>query len=85
MFGAYPLLPNRLVYPELYPKECIYSTGTQLVKKLKQICSRPKQFRLSRQTKSSDKFLSELIDTKNYFDKFKWDVLKKDFISIFEL
>ncbi|RNA32572.1 glycosyltransferase-like domain-containing 1-like [Brachionus plicatilis] len=85
MFGAYPILPNRLVYPELYPKECLYSTETQLVKKLKQICSRPKQFRLSRQNKSSEKFLSEIIDTRNYFDKFKWDVLKKDFISIFEL
>ncbi|CAF0715869.1 unnamed protein product [Brachionus calyciflorus] len=86
LFGAYPILPNRLVYPELYPKECLYSTEAQLVKKLKQICSRPKQFRLIRQAKSSDKSLSEIIiDMKNNFDKFKWDFLKKDFVSIFEL
>ena len=48
LFGVYPLVPNRLVYPELYPSDCLYTTQPQLVKRLKYICTRPKLFRLSR-------------------------------------
>lgn len=31
--GALPLAPNRLSYPELLPRDCIYNTRTQLVKR----------------------------------------------------
>ena len=42
MLEAVALVPNRLVYPEIYPKDpCIYSTDNQLFKKLKSFCSRP--------------------------------------------
>ena len=40
--GCLPLVPNRLVYPELYPKNpCLYNTDQQLFKKLKMYCQKP--------------------------------------------
>ncbi|XP_003742354.1 glycosyltransferase-like domain-containing protein 1 [Galendromus occidentalis] len=39
--GAYPLVPNRLSYPELLPQQCLYSTRAQLVKRLKEFCRKP--------------------------------------------
>ena len=38
---CFPLCPNRLAYPEIYPKECLYNTTSQLVKVLKQLCKAP--------------------------------------------
>ncbi len=31
--GAIPLVPNRLVYPEIYPQECLYESEAELVEK----------------------------------------------------
>ena len=39
--GCYPICPNRLSYPEIYPKECLYNTVPQLTKQLKQLCKNP--------------------------------------------
>ena len=69
LLGVYPILPNRLVYPELYPKECLYSTEAQLIKKLKYFCSRPKMFRMARQknAKSFIETTSLLVNESKHF------------------
>ena len=36
--GAYPLVPNRLVYPELYPSEFLYEDQAMLVRRLGELC-----------------------------------------------
>uniref|UniRef100_A0A182XCK6 tRNA-queuosine alpha-mannosyltransferase n=1 Tax=Anopheles quadriannulatus TaxID=34691 RepID=A0A182XCK6_ANOQN len=36
--GCVPLVPNRLVYPELYPKDKLFNTTAQLVKQLYNWC-----------------------------------------------
>ncbi|KAH8269621.1 hypothetical protein KR018_010534 [Drosophila ironensis] len=58
--GCYPLAPNRLVYPEIYPKENLYNTTNALVKKLANWCRHPMAFRRIR-----DKFIKEFP-----FDRF---------------
>jgi len=39
--GCYPIAPNNLVYPEIYPQECLYNTEQQLFKKLSKMCANP--------------------------------------------
>ena len=38
MAGAYPLVPNRLVYPEMYPAEFLYEDDSTLCKRLLSLC-----------------------------------------------
>jgi len=40
--GCYPLVPNRLAYPELFPEACVYRTDQQLFKRLRDFCRKPR-------------------------------------------
>ncbi|XP_076439714.1 tRNA-queuosine alpha-mannosyltransferase-like [Babylonia areolata] len=65
--GCYPLCPKALVYPELYPEECLYSTSNQLYKRLRSFCQRP---HLARQSKLE-------ID----LQKYSWETLRPVYLS----
>ena len=41
LVGCYPLAPNRLAYPELFPDKNLYNTDQQLYKKLRDFCNKP--------------------------------------------
>lgn len=47
--GCLPLAPNRLVYPEIYPKENLYNTSNQLIKTLHTWCKNPRDFQRHRE------------------------------------
>ncbi|XP_064612718.1 tRNA-queuosine alpha-mannosyltransferase-like [Liolophura sinensis] len=61
--GCYPLCPNRLVYPEIFPKECLYNTSQQLYKRLRELCRRPHLARSSPVKNALD------------LDRFSWETL----------
>ncbi|CAL8342349.1 unnamed protein product [Boreogadus saida] len=66
--GCYPLCPNALVYPEIFPAEYLYSTPEQLCKKLQRLCKRPD---LARRHHVQ-------VDTTAY----SWDVLQQGFADL---
>lgn len=45
--GCFPLVPDRLVYPELYAQDCIYRTDQQLYKRLRSFCKKPSLTRIN--------------------------------------
>lgn len=72
--GCFPLVPNKLVYPEIYPKECVYDTEEELFKILSYYCDNPlavleqrKNLKLDFDLYSTEKLLPkymELFDIK---------------------
>lgn len=41
MCGCFPLCPNSLVYPEIYPKQCLYKDSVDLLQRLQDFCANP--------------------------------------------
>lgn len=70
--GCVPLCPNRLAYPEFFPKECLYNTDRQLAKKLRNWCLRPRACR-----EIARRVLSDLDLT-----RFHWRSLRGEYEGI---
>ncbi|XP_059611207.1 glycosyltransferase-like domain-containing protein 1-like [Phlebotomus argentipes] len=72
--GCMPIAPNKLVYPEIYPKENLYNTSNQLIKMLYNWCKNPELFHRQRskffEMFSFDKYSSAQLIPK-FYDKFK--------------
>ncbi|XP_061735948.1 glycosyltransferase-like domain-containing protein 1 [Nerophis ophidion] len=66
--GCYPLCPNALVYPEIFPEEYLYSTPQQLHKRLRALCKKPQVARTH----------LVQVDTST----FSWDFLKERYQSL---
>lgn len=41
MCGCFPLCPDSLVYPEIYPKQCLYKDSQNLLERLRDFCDNP--------------------------------------------
>lgn len=57
--GAIPLVPDRLVYPEIYPRECLYADDADLFKRLSGL-AQEKQVRGTLETLFDELRLAEL-------------------------
>ncbi|XP_078465248.1 tRNA-queuosine alpha-mannosyltransferase-like isoform X14 [Lampetra planeri] len=66
--GCYPLCPDALVYPEIFPAQCLFRTPAQLLKQLRYLCARPASLR-----QRSDK-----VDT----TPFSWVTLRPRYLSL---
>ncbi|XP_022095916.1 glycosyltransferase-like domain-containing protein 1 [Acanthaster planci] len=65
---CYPLCPNCLVYPEIFPKQYLYNTSQQLFKRLREFCRHPQLVRKH----------DLQVDVRQY----SWEVLKHDYLEI---
>jgi len=71
--GCFPVCPKSLVYTEIYPQECLFTTEAQLYKILRNFCKNPQLSRKKRQ---------QLQERMN-FERFDWENLKFDYAKMF--
>jgi len=72
MCVCFPICSKSLVYTEIYPDECLFTTEAQLYKILRNFCKNPKLARKKRQK------LQEKIN----FVRFDWENLKFDYAKM---
>ena len=73
--GCFPLAPNRLSYPEIYPAECLYNTPAQLTKQLRQLCKNPGLAR-----RKWEKVVGQVDMT-----RYSWDGLKARYSEVLSI
>lgn len=74
LIGCFPLCPDNLSYPELFPSSFRYRTRTQLVKKLANFCKNPQK---------SIPYISKVMqELKPDLEKFTWHALKEKYEDI---
>ncbi|KAJ8927947.1 hypothetical protein NQ314_019580 [Rhamnusium bicolor] len=71
--GCLPLVPRNLVYPEIYPSECLYNDLEDLYIMLKRFCLEPN---LAVQLRAK-------CDIN--FDKYSENILLPEYMKLFEL
>lgn len=71
--GCFPLVPNRLVYPEIYPKTSLYNDNSELYERLKYFCLNPSAVFVEKQNLQID------------FKKYSSNTLLPEFIKIFSV
>lgn len=54
MCGCFPLCPDSLVYPEIYPKQCLYKDSNDLLHRLQDFCDSPTKARTMAQNLNID-------------------------------
>lgn len=52
--GCFPLVPNRLVYPEIYPECCLYESCDDLFQRLTSFCLKPSNATAGRESLQLD-------------------------------
>ncbi|XP_067649515.1 tRNA-queuosine alpha-mannosyltransferase-like [Haliotis asinina] len=62
--GCYPLCPDNLVYPEIFPAQCLYRTASQLYKRLREYCRKPHLPRTQRPQIDLHRFQWETLQEK---------------------
>ncbi|XP_076817125.1 tRNA-queuosine alpha-mannosyltransferase-like [Clavelina lepadiformis] len=67
---CFPLCPNRLSYPEIFPESCLYNTPRQLYKRLKSYCK-------------NKTLVQQHFNALNFsLHRFTWENLKHDYLSL---
>lgn len=77
--GCFILCPNRLSYPFIFSKDHLYTTDTQLYKKLKDICVRPTE--ILKDYKKCGSYKSFKQQTVEPVSNYQWEYLKTKYNS----
>ena len=66
--GVYPLVPDRLSYPELFPKEFRFTDSDELVSRLRAMCADPTPWRADRRHLTLPHGRERIVDMQQRLD-----------------